>query len=61
MGKLLPKIDGARLLPDRQSAAEYITEIATMKKKQREKSFDAVLQSEIDKLKASGRGYLKTF
>ena len=42
--------------PQGQSAAAYITETATKRKRRREESFDAVLQAEIAKLKASKRG-----
>lgn len=37
-------------------AGAYITETATKRKRRREESFDAVLQAEIAKLKASNRG-----
>ena len=48
--------DTKSTLPVRKSAAAYITETVTKRKRRREESFDAVLQAEIAKLKASERG-----
>lgn len=53
---MLQRIQKVRSKLERQSAATYITETATKKKRRREESFDAVLQAEIAKLKASKRG-----
>lgn len=53
---MLQRIQKVHSQLERQSAAAYITETATERKRRREESFDAVLQAEIAKLKASERG-----
>lgn len=53
---MLQRIQKVRSQLERQSAAAYITETATKRKRRREETFDAVLQAEIAKLKASERG-----
>lgn len=55
-GKIAAEIQKVRSQLERQSAAAYITETATKRKRRREESFDAVLQAEIAKFKASKRG-----
>ena len=55
-GKIAAEDTKVRSQLERQSAAAYITETATKRKRRREESFDAVLQAEIAKLKASERG-----